>query len=140
VALSPACCEGASFLVDVLAGALAHLRRAAQVALSAALAAACLHGLALPLVLHCARLAVDGLARWAWELASRAAWEYLASQLLTSSSALPALPEVNTTLPATVPAILLGAAPSAETAQVGGTIWTWSCLAVAAWRRTRGRR
>ncbi len=139
-ALLAVCREGASLLADVLDGAASHLRRAVQVALSAAVAAACVCGLVLPVALRCTRLVVAGLARWVWELASQAVWEHLASQLLTSTSPLPALLEANATTPETVPAILLGVVPSAEAAQMGGTIWTWSCLAMAVWRRSLGRR
>ena len=109
-------------------------------AFSAALAATCLLSLALPLAQGGARLATVGLARWAWGLASQAAWEYLAARLLASPSSLPVLPQANTTLTATVPAILLEAAPSAEAAQAVGTVWTWSCFAIATWRRVQVRR
>ena len=74
-----------------------------------------------------------GLARWAWELASQAAWECLATQLLRTTPAFLA----NATLPGTVPANLLGAGPSTETVQAVGTVWTWSCYALAAWRKRR---
>ena len=96
--------------------------------------------LALPLVQSGARLATVGLARWAWGLASQAAWEYLASRVLASPSSFPVLPQANATLAATVPSILLEAAPSAEAAQAVGTAWTWSCLALATWRRVQARR
>ena len=109
-------------------------------ALSAALAVACLLSLALPLVQNGARLVTAGLARWAWELASQAAWEYLASRLSAPPSPLPAALQANATLAATVPAVLLGAGPSADTAQAVGTAWTWSCLALATWRRIQARR
>ena len=100
-------------------------------ALSAALAATCLLSLALPLAQGGARLATVGLATWALGLASQAAWEYLAARLLASPSSLPALPQAN---------ILLEAAPSAEAAQAVGTVWTWSCFALATWRRVQARR
>ena len=109
-------------------------------ALSAALTAACLLSLALPLVQNGARLVTAGLARWAWELATQAAWEYLASRLSAPPSPLPAALQANTTLAATVPAVLLGAGPSADAAQAVGTAWTWSCLALATWRRIQARR
>jgi len=126
--------ESRSFLADVLVGALAHLREAARVGLSAAFAAACLFSLALPLPLGGVRLATAGLARRAWGFASQAAWGDLAAQLLASSASLPGLPEASATPIATVPAILLEGAPSTETAQIAGNVWTWSCLALAAWR------
>ena len=81
-----------------------------------------------------------GLARWAWELATQAAWEYLATQMLPTSPAMLALPAANATLPGTVPAILLGAGPSTETVQTVGTVGTLSCYALAAWRKTQTRR
>ena len=57
-----------------------------------------------------------------------------------ATSPLPAALQANATLAATVPAVLLGAAPSADTAQAVGTAWTWSCLALATWRRVQARR
>ena len=94
---------------------------------SAALALACLLPLAAPLAWGVARLVATGLARWAWELATQAAWEYLAGRLLLIEPA--SLPSfaANTTLAETVPAILLGAGRSTETIQTVGSVWTWSC-------------
>ena len=63
-----------------------------------------------------------GLSRWAWELATRAAWEYLEGQLLHTEPAFLPLLATNATSAATVPAILLGAGPSAETFQTVGTV------------------
>ena len=105
-----------------------------------ALALACLLPLTAPLAWGGARFVVAGLSKWARELATRAAWEYLGGQLLHIGPApLPHL-ATNVTAAATVPAILLGAGPSAETLQTVGTVWTWSCYALAAWRRTQTRR
>ena len=107
---------------------------------SAALALACPIPLAAPLAWGGARLVVTGLARWVWELATQAAWEYLAGRLvLTEPAPLPPF-AANTTLAGTVPAILLGAGPSTETIQTVGSVWTWSCYALAAWRKTHARR
>ena len=119
---------------------LAVLREVARVLCSAALALACLLPLTAPLVWGGARLVATGLSRWAWELATLAAWEYLEGLLLrTEPASLPPL-AANATLAATVLAILLGAGPSTETLQTVGTVWTWSCYALAAWRRTQTRR
>ena len=121
-------------------GSLAVLREVARVLCSTALALACLLPLTAPLAWGRARFVAAGLSRWAWELAARAAWEYLEGQLLhTEPAPLPRL-ATNVTAAATVPAILLGAGPSAETLQTVGTVWTWSCYALAAWRKTHARR
>ena len=61
-------------------------------------------------------------------------------QLLHTEPAPLPLLATNATSAATVPAILLGAGPSAETFQTVGTVWTWSCYALAAWRKTQTRR
>ena len=103
---------GSSLLADVVAGSFALLREVARVPCSAALALACFLPLAAPLAWGGARLIVTGLARWAWELASQAAWEYLADRLLLTDLASPPPFAANTTLPGSVPAILLGARPS----------------------------
>ena len=121
-------------------GSLAVLREVARVLCSAALALACLLPLTAPLVWGGARLVATGLSRWAWELATQAAWEYLEGQLLHTEPAPLPLLATNATSAATVPAILLGAGPSAETLQTVGTVWTWSCYALAAWRKTQARR
>ena len=76
------------------------------------------------------------LARWAWEFLTQAAWEYLATQLLPTPAAVTALTASNATQPGTVPAILLGAGPSTEAVQTVGAVWTWSCYARAAWRKS----
>ena len=121
-------------------GSLAVLREVARVLCSTALALACLLPLTAPLAWGGARFVAAGLSRWAWELATRAAWEYLEEQLLhTEPAPLPHL-ATNVAAAATVPAILLGAGPSTETLQTVGTVWTWSCYALAAWRRTQTRR
>ena len=109
-------------------------------ALSAVLTSACLFSLALPLAQGGARLAAVGVARWAWGLASQAAWEYLAAQLLAPPTSLPMPPLANATLAVTVPALLQEAVPPANAAQAVGTAWTWACLALAAWRKTQTRR
>ena len=116
------------------------LREVARVLCSAALALACLLPLAAPLAWGGARLVAAGLAKWVWELATLAAWEYLASLLLHAEPA--SLPPfaANATLAETFPAILLGAGPSTETIQTVGSVWTWSCYALAAWRKTQARR
>ena len=81
-----------------------------------------------------------GLSKWAWELATRAAWEYLEGQLLhTEPAPLPHL-ATNVTVAATVPAILLETGPSTGALQTVGAVWTWSCYALAAWRKTQTRR
>ena len=119
---------------------LALLREVARALSSAALVLACFLPLAVPLAWGGARLVAAGLARWAWELESQAAWEYLATRLLHTIPAFPAPLAANTALPGTVPAILLGAGPSTETVQAVGIVWTWSCYALAAWRKSQTRR
>ena len=126
--------------MDVVAGSFALLREVAQMLCSAALALACLFPLAAPLAWGNARFVATGLARWAWELATQAAWEYLAGRLLLTEPASLLLFAANTTLAETVPAILLGAGPSTETGQTVVSVWTWSCYALAAWRKTHARR
>ena len=107
---------------------------------AAALALACLLPLTAPLAWGGARLVATALARWAWELATQAAWEYLATQLLPTPTAMAAPLAANTTSPGTVPAILLGAGPSTEAVQAVGAVWTWSFYALAAWRKSHARR
>ena len=127
-------------MTDVVVGSLAVLREVARVLCSAALALACIIPLTAPLVWGGARLVATGLSRWAWELATQAAWEYLEGQLWRAEPAsLPPL-AVNSTLAATVPAILLGAGPPTGTFQTVGAVWTWSYYALAAWRKTQTRR
>ena len=58
-------------------GSLAVLREVARVLCSAALALACFLPLTAPLAWGGARLAAASLSKWAWELATLAAWEYL---------------------------------------------------------------
>lgn len=115
------------------------MREAARVACSAVLTLLCLLPLASPLALAGARYVTAGISRWAWDLASQAAWEYFSSRLLAA----PALPlvksEANTTAAATIPAILLGAESSVGVAQTMGMVSTWSCLALSAWRKARAR-
>jgi hypothetical protein len=132
--------ECRSFLADVLAGALAHLREAARAVLSAALAAACLLSLAWPLLLGTVRLLAASVTGWAWDLLARVAWDSLAAQLPSGPSPLLAVLEANTTLPAALPALLLEAAPPAGEVHAVGTAWTWACLALATWRRHRAGR
>ena len=116
------------------------LREDARVLCSVALALACFLPLTAPLAWGGARLVAAGFSRWAWELATLAAWECLEGLLLrTEPASLPPL-AANATLAAKVPAILLGAGPSTETLQTVGTVWTWSCYALAAWRKTQARR
>ena len=123
-------------MTDVVVGSLAVLREVARVLCSAALALACIIPLTAPLVWGSARLVATGLSRWAWELGG----EYLEGQLWRAEPAsLPPL-AVNSTLAATVPAILLGAGPPTGTFQTVGAVWTWSCYALAAWRKTQTRR
>ena len=106
----------------------------------AALALACLFPLAVPLAWGGARLVAVALARWAWELTTQAAWEYLATQLLPTPTVMTALHAANMTWPGTVPAILLGAGPSTEAVPTVGAVWTWSCYALATWRKSQARR
>ena len=121
-------------------GSFAVLHEVARVLCSAALALACFLPLAAPLAWGGACLVAAGLSRWVWELATLAAWEYLEGLLLhTEPASLPPL-AANAILAATVPAILLGARPSTETFQTVGTLWTWSCYALAAWRKMQARR
>ena len=112
--------------------------------LSAALAVACLFSLALPLLLEGARVAASVLSGWAWEFLSRVAWDLLAALLPVPLSPYSAPPSgdllANATLPETVPAFLRGAGPSTEMVQAVGSAWTWSCLALAAWRKARAGR
>ena len=116
------------------------LREVARVLCSVALALACIFPLTAPLAWGGARLVIAGLSKWAWELATQAAWEYLESQLWRAEpTSLPPL-AVNSTLAATVPAILLEAGPSTGAFQTVGAVWTWSCYALAAWRKTQTRR
>ncbi len=129
--------ECRSFLADVLAGALAHLREAARAALSAALAAVCLLSLAWPLLLGALRLLAASVSGWAWDLLAHAAWDRLAAQLPSGPLPLLAVLEANSTLPAALPAILLEAVPPAGEVHAVGSAWTWACLAVATWRRHR---
>ena len=117
-------------------GALALLHEVARALCSAALALACLLPLAAPLAWGGARLVAAALARWAWEFVTQAAWEYLATQLLPTPAAVTAFTASNATQPGTVPAILLGAGPSTEAVQTVGAVWTWSCYALAAWRKS----
>ena len=127
-------------MADVVAGSPAVLREVARVFCSVVLALACIFPLTAPLAWGGARLVTAGLSRWAWELATQAAWEYLEGQLWRAEPAsLPPL-AVNSTLAATVPAILLEAGPSTGTLQTVGAVWTWSCYALAAWRKTQSRR
>ena len=132
--------ESRSFLAQSLLGALAYLREAARVAVSAALAVACLLTMAWPLALRAASLVVTSVSRWAWDLLAQAIWDYLAAQLPTGPSPLLAVLEANTTLPAAFPAILLEAAPQAGEVHAVGSAWTWACLALATWRRLRSGR
>ena len=123
-------------------GSLAVLREVARVLCSAAggPCAGLPPPLTAPLVWGGARLVATGLSRWAWELATQAAWEYLEGQLWRNEPApLPPL-SANSTLAAMVPAILLETGPSAGTLQTVGAVWTWSCYALAAWRKTQTRR
>ena len=121
-------------------GSFAVLREVARVLCSAAPALACLLPLAAPLAWGGARLVAAGLSRWAWELATLAAWEYLEGQpWRIEPASLPPL-AANAILAATVPAILLGARPSTEMLQTVGIVWMWSCYALAAWRKTQARR
>ena len=119
---------------------MALLREVARALCSAALALACLLPLAVPLAWGGARLVAAALARWAWEFLTQAAWEYLATQLLPTPAAVTAFTASNATQPGTVPAILLGAGPFTETVQTVGSVWTWSCYAIAAWRKSHARR
>ena len=105
-----------------------------------ALALACIFPLTAPLAWGGARLVTAGLSKWAWELATQAAWEYLEGQLWRTEPASLPPPSVNSTLAATVPAILLGTGPPTGTFQTVGAVWTWSCYALAAWRKTQTRR
>ena len=119
---------------------MALLREVARALCSAALALACLLPLTVPLAWGGARLVATALARWAWESATQAAWEHLATQLLPTPAAVTAFTASNVTLPGTVPAILLGAGPSTEAVQTVRAVWTWSCYALAAWRKSHTRR
>ena len=132
--------ECRSFLAQSLLGALAYLREAARVAVSAALAVACLLTMAWPLILRAASLVVASVSRWAWDLLAQAAWDHLAAQLPTGPSPLLTVLEANTTLPAALPAILLEAAPPAGEVHAVGSAWTWACLALATWRKLRAGR
>ena len=105
---------------------------------------ACLLSLAPPLVLEGARLAATVLSGWAREFLSRAAWDHLTALLPVPSLPLTTLPLgdqlANTTFPETVPAFLREAGLSTGTVQAVGSAWTWSCLALAAWRRAHAGR
>ena len=70
-------------MADVVVGSLAVLREVARVLCSAALALACIIPLTAPLAWGSARLVTAGLSKWAWELATQAAWEYLEGRALS---------------------------------------------------------
>jgi hypothetical protein len=132
--------ECRSFLAQSLLGALAYLREAACVAVSAALAVACLLTMAWPLILRAASLVAASVSRWAWDFLAQAAWGRLAAQLPTPALSLLPTPEANATLAAVVPALLLEAGTPAGAVQAVGAAWTWACLALATWRRLRSGR
>ncbi len=134
-------CGCVAFLLDVIRGTLEHLRAIARVALSCLLTLALLLSVAVPALVGGVSLAARHLANLAWSAAVRMAWTRLAAAAPGVEDFLPSLLALtpNTTAADEPPAFFYEAMAGLGGAQVTGSTWAWTCLAVIAGRGLRNR-
>ena len=109
-----------------------QLRAAARLALSCMLTLALLLLAALPALVGGVRLLAQHLAGLAWDLAARWAWGRLVAVAPGAEGLLPYLLELapNTTAADEPPSLAYEAIAAAGGAQVAGSTWVWTCLAL----------